>query len=210
MANTPSTTTPSQPDHQLYKEYLLEGENIESVFDLGFRFMKLYRVLATNRRLIIIKKFPKNLLEMDYGNIEIIEYYTNVDWLYSIYAGFVMIITALFFMNRHAVISQINNFIPPLGPILDSPLIAGITAGEILLTGIGVCVFLYFFGLFFLSLLGRIRILIYDQPPIDIITSLTADIHGIIKVFETKRHTAGMTSRQQATAGQQMTTTKLK
>ncbi|GEM_PF-4650823 len=198
----PNTTPPqsisSSPDYDRYKGYLLEGETIESVFDLGFSILKIYRVIATNRRMIILKKFPKNLLEIDYANIELLEYYTNVDWLYSLYAGLTLIITTLFFMNRHAVITQIDNFIPPIGPILDATLLPNISAGEFLLTGIGLCIFLYFFGLFFLSMLGRLRILIYDQPPIDIISSFTGDIQNLIKIFESKKRTSGAAPMQRA------------
>ncbi len=176
--------------YEKYKDYLIKGETIESVFDLGSRFLRLYRVISTNRRLIIIKKFPKNLIEIDYSNIEIIEYYTNVDWLYSLYAGLLLMVTSIFFFNRHAVIEQIQTFLPPIGPIVMAPLLPGFNAGELLTTLVGLCAFGYFFGLFVLSLMGRLRILIFDQPPIDIVCGLTSDIQTIIKIFETKKRSA--------------------
>jgi len=46
--------------------------------------------------------------------------------------------------------------------------------------------------MFVLSLMGRLRILIYDQPPIDIVSALTPEIQNMIKVFETKRRTTGI------------------
>ncbi|MBI4149870.1 hypothetical protein HY488_00540, partial [Candidatus Woesearchaeota archaeon] len=179
------------------KKYLLEGESIESVFDLGTQFLKLYQVIATNRRLIVVKKFPKNLLEVDYANIELIEYYTNVDWRYAIYSGFVLLISVIFFINRGAVISGMSNFLPPLAPILEAPLFPGFNTGEFILTAAALSGFLYLFGLFVLSLMGRLRILIYDQPPIDMISSLSPDIQNMIKVFETKKRTLGTQTMQQ-------------
>ena len=183
MADNQAQASTQQPrqttsPYDQYKGYLLEGETIESVFDIGFSVFKIYRLIATNRRLIIVKKFPKNLLEMDYANIELIEYYTNVDWLYSLYAGLLLMITTIFFIKRQAVMSQISNAIPPLAPILDANLFFGIHFGEFLVTIIGFGIFAYFFGLFVLSLLGRLRILIYDQPPIDMVTSLTLEIQN--------------------------------
>lgn len=192
----PPTVSPA--DYEKYKGYLLDGETIESIFDLGSRFLKLYRVIATNRRLIIIKKFPKNLLEIDYANIELIEYFTNVDWLYSLYSGLVLVITSIFFFNRNAVVSSLSNFIPPLAPILDSPLLPGLNAGSSILTAVGMGIFLYFFGLFVLSLMGRLRILIYDQPPIDIVSILSTEIQDLIKIFETKKRKNGTAPMQQA------------
>jgi hypothetical protein len=194
----PAAQAPSSAQHDQYKSYLLDGENIEIVFDLGLRWLKLYRVIATNRRFIIIKKFPKNLIEIDYANIELLEYYTNVDWLYSIYASIIFIVTSIFFINRHAVAEQLAAFLPPLSPIIYAPMLPGVNAGEFLLAITGLCVFGYFFGLFVLSLLGRLRILIYDQPPIDVVSALTSDIQSMIKVFETKKRTMGPSPMQQA------------
>ncbi len=166
------------------------------MFDLGVRFLRMYMVIATNRRLIIIKKFPKNLLEIDYANIELIEYYTNVDWRYSLYAGLLLIVTALFFFNRVAVIEQLSSLFSPAAPILEAPLLSWLNAGGFLVTLIGLGAFAYFFGLFVVSLMGRLRILVYNQPPIDIVSDLTTDIQNVIKIFETKKRTAASAPRQ--------------
>src|SRR3989344_2040426 len=120
-----------------YNSYLLPNEKIELAANLGFiRQIQLYIVLATNMRLIIIKKFPKNLIELEYKDAEVVEYYTNVEWLKFLYAGFIFIIAWFFYVNRDAILRKMTAFLPPAEPVIYAGNFLGMTAGSFLVVGI--------------------------------------------------------------------------
>jgi len=169
--------------NEKYKEYLLTGENVKGVYQLGI-IIKPYKVITTEKRLIIIKKFPKNLIEVDYNSIELIEYYTNVEWLKLFYSIPLYILLWLLYQNKELILTEAGKFIPPLDPILHGGNFFGMNAGTFILTGTLFVAGTYFLGIFVLSLFGRLRVLLYDQAPIDMITGLTPEIENLLKCFE--------------------------
>ncbi len=177
-------------DTSKYKQYLLQGEKIHGVYNLGLKEeSSIYVILTTNIRIIIIKKFPKNLIDIDYDDIEAVEYYTNVDWLYAVYAFFLFLIGFLFTLHNQILLDRVKLVAPPLEPIISTP-IFGVNAGLFIVLAAIVCVGLYFAGLFIISLFGKFRVCIYDQPPIDIVTALTPKIHHLIKVIDARKRKA--------------------
>ena len=180
-----------EQDFTRYQQYLLQGEKVEFATTLGFheRF-KLYHIVSTNLRLIIIKVFPKNLIELEYKDVEVVEYYTNVAWLQLIYSCFLYFVTVLFFMNHAAILDKFRLFFPPAEPLLYAGNFFGLTAGAFIVLGVLVVAGTYFFGWWVLSLFGRFRVLIYQQAPLEIVTELTGGVQQLIKIIEQKKRAA--------------------
>lgn len=176
-------------DASRYKEYLLRGEKLEKVFHLGFFVFKMHTVLATNRRILIIKRFPRNLADIDYPSIEIVEYYTNIEWIQMLFAGLLWILAALFFVNRTIVVRGIGEFFPPLAPVLTSGNFLGLNAGSFLLVGSFVAGAIYHMGFWILSFFGKLRLIMFDQAPIDVVASFDEDTQNLIKLIEMRKPT---------------------
>ncbi|HLC66072.1 MAG TPA: hypothetical protein VJK52_00350 [Candidatus Nanoarchaeia archaeon] len=174
-----------------YQQYLLPNEQVEFSATLGFheRF-KLYHVVLTNLRLLVIKTFPKNLIELEYKDLEIVEYYTNVAWLQLIYAAFLFFVAVLFFLNHSAILDKFRLFFPPAEPILYAGNFFGLTAGAFIVLAVLLIAGIYFCGWWVLSLFGRFRILIYHQAPLEIVTGLTPGVQDLIKRIELKKRAA--------------------
>jgi len=166
-------------------QYLLEGEKINKIYDLGILTIDLYKIVLTDRRMIVIKKFPKNVIELNFKNIELVEYYTNVEWMKLIFSILFFILITVFIVSSNFVLQRLAAFLPPVEPILEAGPFLGMKVGMLLvlfLLGTGA---LYYFGFFINSLFGRLRIIIYEQAPLDIITPLTPDVTEILKNVET-------------------------
>ncbi|MBI1969241.1 hypothetical protein HYS48_00985 [Candidatus Woesearchaeota archaeon] len=175
-----------------YSKYLLPNEKVELAAHLGpFQFFLPYTILATNLRLLIIKSFPKNLIELEYKDVEVVEYYTNVSWLKLIYSVFLFVVAYLFLINRDAILEKFALFLPPAEPIIYAGNFFGLTAGSFLIVAIFLVAGLYFFGLFIRSLFGRFRILIYEQAPLEIMTSLSGELQALMRHIEGKKRGAG-------------------
>ena len=170
-----------------FKPKLLEGEQVISTLHVGWWKFKLYKLFSTNKRLIVLKKFPKNLIDIDYRQIELVEYYTNVEWAKSLYGILFMALAFFFLTAQETVMPLIYNSAEFLKPILDRGNIFGLTFGSITIFVAFLFVGLYFFGLFFLSLLGSLRILLYEQAPFDITTGMTAHIQDLIRFVEEQK-----------------------
>jgi len=169
-----------------YSPALMPGENTETQFKLGY-FIQLYHVFATNKRLIIVKRFPKNLMEMAYDDVELVEYYTNVEWLKSLYSAALFILAFAFLFGKDAIMSQLFNSVPLLAPFIGRGDIFGMNYGALLIFAVLLGSAIYFAGLFVISMLGCLRILLKDQAPFDISTPFSADIQDLIKVVESKK-----------------------
>ncbi len=172
-----------------YKAYLLPGEKLERVFHLGVWKFRFNTVLATNRRILIIRKFPRNLTDIDYPSIEIVEYYTNVEWIHMLFSLLLWILAALFFVNRTIIIQSINDFFPPIAPVLTSGQFLGLNAGSFLLVGVFVAGAIYHMGFWVISFFGKLRLIMFDQAPIDVMTSFSEDTQKLIKRLEQRKPT---------------------
>lgn len=166
-----------------YKDLLLEGEHIKEAYHIGFLIFKLYIVLFTNKRLILIKKIPKNVIELDYKDIELVEFYTNIEWLKMFYALLLYVLLYQIFINIDILLEKIVEFIPPLEPLLYAGDFFGMNMGAFFPSAILFIAGTYFAGLFVLSAIGRLRILVYDQPPFDIATLYDKKVTKLIHTF---------------------------
>ncbi len=170
-----------------FKPSLLPGEKIESTFDLGFWRFDIYTIFATNQRLIVVKRFPKSLMEVHYEQVELLEYYTDIEWLKGLYAFFGFMLTTMFWFNRSAIMRGLYDLIGPIEKLSTAVTLAGVPAGELLIFLGMLCVSFYFLGLFVLSLFGNLRILLFEQAPFDITTELTPQIQQLIMLVDQKK-----------------------
>lgn len=167
-----------------YKPDFHEGERLESVHDIGI--LGLYRIITTNKRLIVVKQFPKNLIETEYTNIEFAEYYTNVSWLSGIYALGIAAISVLFFLNHATIMDKLFTSLPFLEPLLGGRFIWGLSHGAAFILAAMDIWSLFYAGRFGSSLFGSLRILLYGQPPIDIKTKMTKELQQVIQKVEAR------------------------
>ncbi len=172
-----------------YETYLLPGENLEKVFQLGVWKLRFNTVLATNRRILIIRRFPRNLTDIDYPSVEIVEYYTNVEWVRLLFSLLLWILVVLFFANRVIVIQSISDFFPPIAPILTSGQFLGFNAGSFLIVGAFTAGAIYYMGSWIISLFGKLRLIMFDQAPIDVVTSFSKDTQNLIMLLEQRKPT---------------------
>lgn len=170
-----------------FKPSLLPGEKIESTFDLGLLQFDVYTIFATNQRLIVVKRFPKSLMEVHYEQIELLEYYTDIEWLKGLYAFFGFMLTFMFWFNRSAIMKGLYDLVGSIEKLSSAVMIGGVPAGEWLVFIGMLCVSFYFLGLFVLSLFGNLRILLYEQAPFDITTELTPQIQQLIMLVDQKK-----------------------
>jgi hypothetical protein len=166
----------------------LKGEHVQFQTEVGFGSMlNFYKVMLTNKRFIAIRAFPKNLFETDYRSIEFIEYYTNVEWLRALFSGIFVALAFLFVASRDAIMKELYNMIAPLKPLLSSGNVFGMDFGALIIFLLLVAVALYFGGIFGRSLFGRLRVLVEDQAPLDMIATFTPDIQKLIRTIEARK-----------------------
>ncbi|MDO8642968.1 MAG: hypothetical protein Q7R76_05325 [Candidatus Woesearchaeota archaeon] len=187
LSNLEQTETGLKDFARWFKPSLLPGEKIESTFDLGFWRFDVYTIFATNQRLIVVKRFPKSLMEVHYEQIELLEYYTDIEWIKGLYAFFGFMLTFMFWFNRSAIMQGLYDLVGSIQKLSSAVTIGGIPAGEWLIFLGMLCVSFYFIGLFVLSLFGQLRILLLEQAPFDITTELTPQIQQLIMLVDQKK-----------------------
>jgi len=171
------------PKFDKYKNLLLDGETIKEAYDVGFLCFRLYVILFTGKRLILLKKIPRNVIELDYKDIELVEFYTNIEWLKMFYAILIYVLLYQIFININVLLEKVIEFVPPLEPLLYAGNFFGMNMGTFVPSAMLFVAGTYFAGLFVLSAIGRLRILIYDQPPFDIATIYDSTVTKLIHTF---------------------------
>lgn len=179
-----------------FKPTLQPGEKIESTFDFGWWKIDLYTVFATNKRLIIVKRFPKNLLEITYNQIELMEYYTDVEWLKGVYSFFGFMIMFMYMFNRELIMKTVYSLAPFVERLFNAFSVMGLPAGEFLTFLALLSVSVFFCGFFVLSFFGKLKISLYDQAPFDITTELAPEIQELIMLVNQKKEEVARQKRQ--------------
>jgi len=163
-----------------YDKYIHDDETITSVYNIAST-----KLILTNERLIIVKRFPISQVKMDLKDVEYVEYFTDIKWR-SLWISFGCIFGFMFiYMFHEALTLQIRNVLPFLTPALDKKILFryNILSFLISMTLLG---FFVFYGLRFMdSLFGRLRIMIKNQAPVDIVTVLARPVEDFIKEMET-------------------------
>ncbi|MFA6889161.1 MAG: hypothetical protein WC254_06720 [Candidatus Woesearchaeota archaeon] len=164
-----------------YGKFLTDGEEIKFKYPLGF-----YIAVVTTKRLILLKKFPKTLIEFNLENIELVEYYTNVKMLKVLWAAGYLLGSGIFYFYNEVLWQRLTMIIPiadtflTIHPFFNMNIIALIILGYCLVMGF------YDFFQFILSFVGRVRIMPKGIGPTDIIAQMTPDIEQFIQTMQEK------------------------
>lgn len=161
---------------------MTENETISAAYKIGF-----YHFLLTNEGLILLRNFPRNFIKLEYKDIELVEYYTFVQWGKLTWFIVLSVFSYLFYMLEDVFFSKLMLALPFLKPLLRKDLFI-----EMNLLGLGIFVVLIIFTIvnaygFFTTLFGRIRILPYREAPIDVITKMTRPVQDFIIEMENKK-----------------------
>jgi hypothetical protein len=166
-----------------YGKFLLPGEQIKSTHSVGF-----YNVVFTENRVILLKKFPKNILEFNFKDIELVEYYTDIQWLHLLYFFGYFFGSVIFFFYHSFLWENIVMFASITQRFFDFQPFLGMNVLAIL-----IFVYLIYMALrdlyyFVASFTGKFRIMPRVMGPTDIMCKLTGDVERVIQVIEEKIH----------------------
>lgn len=184
-----------------YGKFLTEGEEIKFKYDIG-----LYHAVITTKRLVLLRKFPKALVEFNLENIELVEYYTNVKIIKAFWGTGYLIGSVLFYVYNEILWDRLIKLIPisqnflSIHPFFDLNLIT-------------LIILIYCFTMaiidlthFILSFIGRVRIMPKAIGPTDIISFMTPEVENFIQTMQErmgyKKTTANTTSPQQTQISQ--------
>ncbi|PIN79499.1 hypothetical protein COV16_03875 [Candidatus Woesearchaeota archaeon CG10_big_fil_rev_8_21_14_0_10_34_8] len=162
-----------------YGKFLTQDEEIKFKYNIG-----MYHVVITTKRLILLRKFPKALIEFNLENIEIVEYYTNVRYYKGIWASAYFIGSVLFYLFQSVLWTRLTMLIPiadkflQIHPVLNLNLISIIILAYTLSMGI------YDLTTFILSFIGRVRVMPKQVGPTDIISSMTPQVEEFIQMMQ--------------------------
>ncbi len=173
-----------------YEEYLTKGETPSKEFNVGS-----YKAVITNKRIILIKKFPKAFIPISYTSITNIEHHVYIHW------GILTRSLILFALSLYThiksgdfkglidtFISFIEKNIPELAGIFS--VISSDTLTNILQILLPSLALLYLLK-FIKSLSGRLKISIKGSPSLRITTSMSKDVRNFIKLVETSIESGG-------------------
>ncbi|ODS42975.1 MAG: hypothetical protein MSIBF_06915 [Candidatus Altiarchaeales archaeon IMC4] len=165
-----------------YDKYLLKDEKPVSEYIIG-----MYRVIATNSRIICLRKFPKTFIPIRYKNVMNMEHYTHIDWRGLVYAVLFLGVSYYASVPGYAAgfILGVFGFITSVIPEMSESL-SEIDAASLALVLIPV---LAVFGLFYTftflkSLIGSLRISTDTGHIVKITTPFTSKVEELIKTVE--------------------------
>ena len=162
-----------------YGRFLTEGEEIKFKYNIG-----LYIAVVTTKRLILLRKFPKALIEFNLENIELVEYYTNLKTVKALWAAAYLIGSVVFYFfnsilwDRLALLIPIADKFLNIHPFFDMNIIALIILGYCFTMGIVDLVN------FLASFIGRVRVLPKGVGPTDIISQMTPEVEQFIQTMQ--------------------------
>ena len=162
-----------------YGKFLLPGEEIKAHYVVGH-----YNIVFTAGRLIILKKFPKNILEFNFKDIELVEYYTDIRWLHSLYFAGYFAGTIIFALFHSSLWTYVVDIIPIAKRFFDFNPFFGMNVLAFLIFLYLLYMALYDLYHFVTSFIGRLRIMPRSMGPTDIMCKLTPDVEKTIQKLE--------------------------
>lgn len=162
-----------------YGKFLLPGEEIKAHYMIGH-----YNIVFTAGRLILLKKFPKNILEFNFKDIELVEYYTDIRWLHLLYFAGYLAGAVIFFLFHNFLWDKIVEFIPITGRFFEFQPFLGLNILALLIFIYLVYMTIYDLYHFATSFIGRLRIMPKAMGPTDIMCKLSPDVEKVIQKLE--------------------------
>jgi len=165
-----------------FSKYLTEEEAVTNSYVIGH-----YDVLLTNDRVILIKKFPRNVTKIEYEDIELVEYFTDVDWMKLVYSVISGILTLVILIFNVLIFGRLSKALPFLKAILGKAVLGEYSILALVLLVVFGIMFISNIVGFFDSFMGRLRIIPKKQGPKDLVTKLTKDTQDLISFLEIKK-----------------------
>ncbi|MBN2014480.1 MAG: DUF835 domain-containing protein [Candidatus Altiarchaeota archaeon] len=167
-----------------YLKYLTKGEEPIQEFTVGF-----HKAVATNKRIIFVRRFPKAFIPIAYKNIANIEHHVYIPWD-LIFKSLALLAASIYGYlkseDSKGVITSVFSFfeenVPELSGIISA--ILPETVFNLLAIVLPLAAFLYFTRSV-LSLLGRLKISVKGAPSVRIGTPLNNDVRDLMKTVET-------------------------
>lgn len=164
-----------------YGRFLLADEVIESTYHIG-----LHSLLITNKRLLVLEKFPKNVSEYYFHDLELVEFYTTIQWLRALYAALYLFGAVIFAVYHLAMWEKLVAVFPPSATFFNFRPLFGFDLATLVIVGYLSVYFCVEFVHFVSSFFGRLRILPKDVGPKEIITRFTPDVEEFLSKIEIK------------------------
>ncbi|GEM_PF-1411374 len=173
-----------QGDREKWSEYLAENEKILAEYTIGSN-----DVLATDKRVIILKKFPRSFTEAKYPEILALEHKTYVLWE-NFLKALLFLAAGVFLYNYSAsnnlampIYDIVSQYLPELTGIFSVGVIKSLLSiAVILLIALGVINTIRFVS----SARGHLRIRLKTGTSIRIRTAFTPQVRELIKLIETQ------------------------
>lgn len=162
-----------------YGKFLTEGEEIKFKYEIG-----LYHVVITTKRLILLRKFPKALIEFNLENIELVEYYTNVKTYKGLWGGGYLLGGVLFYLYQDVLWNRLTLLIPIADKFLQTKPLFGLNLLGLIVLGYALGMGIYDLTNFLLSFIGRVRVMPKSVGPTDIISQMTPQVEEFIQTMQ--------------------------
>ncbi len=162
-----------------YGKFLVEGEEIKFKYDIG-----LYHTVVTTKRLILLRKFPKTLIEFKLENIDLVEYYTNIKTYKGIWAAAYIIGSVLFYLLQDVLWNRLALIIPIAKKFLITTPFFNLNLIAIIILCYCVTMGIYDFSSFVLSFTGRVRVMPKGLGPTDIISRMTPQVEEFVQTMQ--------------------------
>lgn len=162
-----------------YGKFLTEGEEIKFKYNIG-----LYHAVITTKRLILLKKFPKALVEFNLENIELVEYYTNVKTTKALWAAVYLIGSVLFYFYNSVLWDRLLKLIPISENFLSIHPFFGMNLIVLIILGYSLTMGIIDLVNFLFSFIGRVRIMPKGIGPTDIISQMTPEVEQFIQTMQ--------------------------
>ena len=162
-----------------YGKFLTEGEEIKFKYNIGH-----YHAVITTKRLVLLRKFPKALVEFNLENIELVEYYTNVKTTKILWAAGYLMGSVLFYLYNAILWERLEKLIPIAGKFLTMHPFFNLNLIALIILGYCITMGIIDFTHFILSFVGRVRIMPKGIGPTDIISQMTPDVENFIQTMQ--------------------------
>ncbi len=175
-----------------YGKFLTEGEEIKFKYDIG-----LYHAVITTKRLVLLRKFPKALVEFNLENIELVEYYTNLKTTKAVWAAGYLIGSILFYLYNAVLWERLIKLIPISQNFLSVHPFFGLNLIALIILGYSVSMGIIDLAHFILSFVGRVRVMPKGIGPTDIISQMTPEVETFIQTMQERMGYKKTTNPQQ-------------
>lgn len=160
---------------------MLQDETIESAYHIG-----LFTLVITNKRLLVLEKFPKNVTEYYFSDLELIEYHTTINWIRGGYALLYLLGFSFFWIFHVRIWQKVVALLPDSAAFFNIRPFLELDIGSLIILGYLLVYFFMDLSTFGLSFVGRLRILPKDLGPKELIAKYNADVEEFIDQIELK------------------------